>query len=159
LQVFQYLQEHPCVDCGESDPLVLQFDHVRGKKTGTIGELIGRTSSWDKIQEEIGKCQVRCANCHARRTAIQQGWIYKRGLGFLVRESLISSTGRLDDVSNADQGVLMADKMFRGNLIKKDDTFVPQGGPLGDPSFKEPPETKPPEDKSPPPPTKEEKKD
>jgi len=40
--VTEYLRTHPCVDCGESDPMVLTFDHVRGKKTMDIAELIHR---------------------------------------------------------------------------------------------------------------------
>lgn len=71
--VWDWLDTHPCVDCGETDKLVLQFDHVRGKKINNVSNLINR-ASLPKIQEEIHKCDVRCANCHLRKTAQQFGW-------------------------------------------------------------------------------------
>jgi hypothetical protein len=69
-RVIQYLLKHPCVDCGETDIVVLQFDHVRGKKRLEIGRMM--TFSWPTIEKEIAKCEVRCANDHTRRTAAQQ---------------------------------------------------------------------------------------
>ena len=69
-----YLREHPCVDCGEGDPLVLDFDHVRGEKSYDISVMLTRGCSWRRIEMEIAKCEVRCANCHRRRTAVQFGW-------------------------------------------------------------------------------------
>jgi len=67
--VDDYLAEHPCVDCGESDIVVLEFDHVHGDKRGAVSALIARAWSTNRIAEEIAKCEVRCANCHRRRTA------------------------------------------------------------------------------------------
>ena len=72
--VFSFLLEHPCVDCDEGDPIVLEFDHVRGEKTANVSILIHNTSSLKRIQAEIDKCDVVCANCHRRRTAITQDW-------------------------------------------------------------------------------------
>lgn len=68
----QYLQHHNCIDCGETDILVLEFDHKdRNIKTGEISKMIRAGSSFKKIADEIQKCEVRCANCHRRKTEIE----------------------------------------------------------------------------------------
>ena len=72
--VLEYLEAHPCVDCGEPDPIVLDFDHVRGGKTSSVSSMIDRACAMDVIKTEIAKCDVRCANCHRRRTAKDRGW-------------------------------------------------------------------------------------
>jgi hypothetical protein len=71
--VYGFLERHPCIDCGQSNPLLLDFDH-RDNKFKSISEMIKSRYSWDKIKEEISKCDVRCANCHRIRTAKQFGW-------------------------------------------------------------------------------------
>jgi hypothetical protein len=71
-QVLEYLSVHPCVDCGESDVVCLDFDHVRGEKKGDIGRMLGN-HAWTTIVAEIAKCDVRCANCHRRQTAKRLG--------------------------------------------------------------------------------------
>jgi hypothetical protein len=63
-----YLLEHPCVDCGERNPIVLEFDHVRGTKLNELARLLGYRAGPDRLMEEIAKCDVRCVNCHRRRT-------------------------------------------------------------------------------------------
>jgi len=71
--VLRYLQEHPCLDCGERDPVVLQFHHVRGTKRDNVGSLVCDCYEWPVIAEEIAKCVVLCANCHWRRAAVKRG--------------------------------------------------------------------------------------
>jgi hypothetical protein len=66
-----YFREHPCVDCGETDPMVLEFDHLRDKEANIA--VLMRWRSWPAILEEIAKCEVVCANCHRRRTHRRQG--------------------------------------------------------------------------------------
>lgn len=72
-RVLQYLADHPCVDCGTTDPVVLQFDHLRDKKY-IISKMVSQGYEWRTIAAEIAKCAVRCANCHARKTAKEFGW-------------------------------------------------------------------------------------
>lgn len=60
------------MDCGEPDPVVLHFDHVKGRKQKTVSQLL-HCASWATAEEEIKKCDVRCANCHIRRHAKENG--------------------------------------------------------------------------------------
>lgn len=71
--VFDYLFDHPCVDCGESDVKVLDFDHVRGTKKMAVRSLLSRGSNLSIIFEEIAKCEVRCSNCHRKATIERAG--------------------------------------------------------------------------------------
>ncbi|MBI2012166.1 HNH endonuclease [Candidatus Daviesbacteria bacterium] len=70
--VWRYLTNHPCIDCGETDPIVLEFDHIKDKSF-TISS-VGRDKRLAEVQNEIEKCEVRCANCHRRKTALQFSW-------------------------------------------------------------------------------------
>lgn len=72
--VFEYLATHPCVDCGEADLVVLDFDHRDGgNKRQAVSEMMAQGFSVRIVAAEIAKCDVRCANCHRRRTATQFG--------------------------------------------------------------------------------------
>lgn len=71
------LENSSCVDCGESNPIVLEFDHL-GDKKYNVSEVAGKTQSVKKLLEEIAKCEVRCANCHRVKTAKQRGWYKDR---------------------------------------------------------------------------------
>lgn len=71
--IYDYLLKNPCIDCGEKDPIVLDFDHQKDKQF-EISSLIKWNHSLSKLKEEISKCQVRCANCHRRKTAKDYNW-------------------------------------------------------------------------------------
>jgi hypothetical protein len=66
--IHDYLSDRSCADCGEGDRLVLEFDHVVKKLAGVSG-LVHAGWSIKRLQEEIGRCEVVCVNCHRRRTA------------------------------------------------------------------------------------------
>ena len=65
--IYQYLREHPCVLCGEDDPVVPDFDHVRDKVREVT--VIAAFGGMVDLLAEIKKCRVLCANCHRRHTA------------------------------------------------------------------------------------------
>ena len=71
--VNDYLSTHPCIDCGESDIVVLEFDHIGIGKDLNISAAVFKCWSIDRIKAEIAKCEVRCCNCHRKITAERRG--------------------------------------------------------------------------------------
>lgn len=71
--LMEYFRSRPCADCGEDDPLVLEFDH-KDDKLFTIARGL-RDRSWETLLREMEKCDVVCANCHRRRTARRGGFV------------------------------------------------------------------------------------
>jgi hypothetical protein len=68
-QFVRAAKDRPCADCGGVfHYAVMQFDHVRGAKEFNLSEVRRKTPSLRRVQEEIEKCDVVCANCHALRT-------------------------------------------------------------------------------------------
>lgn len=67
-----FLNKNPCIDCGEKDIIVLEFDHVLGIKINNICTAINNSWSIKKLKEEIEKCEIRCANCHRRITHLRR---------------------------------------------------------------------------------------
>jgi hypothetical protein len=94
-RAWTYLGDHPCVDCGETDPVVLQFDHL-GNKAGSVSHMLRQGFQWRVIELEIAKCEVRCGNCHRRKTAREQG-IYERKHAFMKPTSPAASGPSLDN--------------------------------------------------------------
>lgn len=71
-----YLKANPCVDCGEANTIVLEFDHIRDKDFN-ISDATRKGVSMKKLKDEIAKCEVRCANCHRKKTYERNGSTHK----------------------------------------------------------------------------------
>jgi hypothetical protein len=83
--VLDHLARHPCVDCNESDVVVLDFDHIRGSKFGDVSRMIVGGTSQKRLQAEIDKCRSVC-----ELPPSQDG----PGTGKLPHEALAVSRGR-----------------------------------------------------------------
>lgn len=57
-----------CIKCGESDWRCLDYHHRDpSQKVANISSLVGRASwTWERVLEEIAKCDLLCANCHRK---------------------------------------------------------------------------------------------
>ncbi len=70
--LLEFLSSKACIDCGENDPIVLEFDHKSpNKKFKYISNMLSGHYSWESVLKEIKKCEIRCANCHRRKTYFQ----------------------------------------------------------------------------------------
>lgn len=93
--ILAYAHQKGCVDCGEDDPVLLEFDHVRGDKVTTVCQMAAGSFSLKRIMLEIEKCEVRCANCHRKRTAHQCDWYSRIDLEALDQVVLPASSDEL----------------------------------------------------------------
>jgi hypothetical protein len=88
-----FLVVHPCIDCGERDIRCLDFDHVDPtSKAGNISAMLLWPVSWKRIEAELAKCVVRCANCHRRKTAADKSFWRHR---FMDRYGLLLTEAEL----------------------------------------------------------------
>jgi hypothetical protein len=59
----------PCTDCGlEFHPAAMQWDHLPGHNKKADLAFLARRGSRERVLEEIAKCELVCANCHAVRS-------------------------------------------------------------------------------------------
>jgi hypothetical protein len=84
----KFMLDKHCMDCGENNLVVLDFDHLHDKEQN-ISAMIG-SRSWDSILNEISKCEVVCSNCHRKRTAFRMDTM-KHRWQLAREESLIES--------------------------------------------------------------------
>lgn len=64
----EFKQTLSCKTCGESHPATLDFHHRDpAEKEVSLGYATGRLDwSWEKLMEEVAKCDVLCSNCHRK---------------------------------------------------------------------------------------------
>lgn len=68
-QYFEFKKTLSCVECGNDDFRVLEFDHLDPAcKSFNVSEGLQKGFAFAKIEAEIDKCQVLCANCHRIKT-------------------------------------------------------------------------------------------
>ncbi len=93
-RIGEHFRGHPCVDCGESDVRVLEFDHLVGSdKRNDVAALVAGCGRWSDVVAEIEKCVVRCANCHRRVTSTRaQDWRHR--LAAVLQDEARQAAGR-----------------------------------------------------------------
>lgn len=64
-EVQQYKQERGCSRCGYNKSAVALHFHHTGEKEHNISRMVAQGRNMGKIMEEIARCEVVCANCHA----------------------------------------------------------------------------------------------
>lgn len=94
--VGRHLITHPCVDCGETDIRVLDFDHREGSDKGAeVMRLAQGGHGRARVAAEIAKCDVRCRNCHAIVTYERMGSDWRSTLRRRVEEEVAAVMAEL----------------------------------------------------------------
>lgn len=83
--VCEYLMANPCMDCGQKDITVLDFDHRNDSgKHSNVTVMMNNGTSLKKMITEVEKCDIRCANCHRKKSNKRFGGTYRER--FMTRQ-------------------------------------------------------------------------
>lgn len=66
-------------DCGNSDRRVLEFHHSKERRANRMTVAALFSGSWSRLQKELDKCELLCANCHKIKTLQQEKHIREIG--------------------------------------------------------------------------------
>ncbi len=68
-----FKSQHKCNMCTETHPACLDFHHQNpNNKKQTVANLVHRGASKDRIEREMLKCVILCANCHRKLHWVQR---------------------------------------------------------------------------------------
>lgn len=72
---YEQLQKSECLDCGERNIVLLDFDHRDpSTKVSSVSLMKLRYDNIPAVAAEMLKCDVRCVRCHRLKTAKEQDW-------------------------------------------------------------------------------------
>lgn len=87
IKLWHFLEESKCVDCGEDDPLTLEFDHREGNEHKRSVFTLVMNTGWKSAEAEMAKCDVVCGSCHRKRTRIRADcWMVRFSRGNFTYE-------------------------------------------------------------------------
>jgi hypothetical protein len=126
--LWEIIDKSSCCDCGEISPLVLEFDHIKGKKEFSIADLVSNGGPIERLLEEVSKCEIVCANCHWLRESMRKNsWrcnpdSYIKNIGYMMVQCKLTyilsilKSARCLDCDNADYRIFEFDHV-RGERV------------------------------------------
>ncbi len=73
--VWDYINSHDCLECGEPNPMLLEFAHRDpSNKSFNMASGTSRGLCVKTLQAEMDKCDLLCVKCHRLKTAEEQNW-------------------------------------------------------------------------------------
>jgi len=70
----------PCSDCGYVfHPAAMQWDHLPGSSKVADVAVLARRGNRQRVLDEVAKCELVCANCHAVRSCARRDATYPSG--------------------------------------------------------------------------------
>ena len=92
-----------CAKCGFSDIRALDWHHLDpNDKVNSISEMIRNRVSMDKLQAELDKCELVCANCHRIEEERLGNWTKNKIVegGMMIQEAVQTGSGTATEKTN-----------------------------------------------------------